>query len=69
MLIKKKSLNFKSLPETVTLSIAIFQSRTEVVYKDPAVIDIQLLRAGLPIEHVVKAGLKSWKQELCYSFL
>lgn len=56
----KKHLNFKSLPETVTLSTAIFQSRTEVVYKDPAVIDIQLLGAGLPIEHVVKAEI------LCY---
>lgn len=51
----KKCLNFKSLPETVTLRIAIFQSRTEVVYKDPAVIAIQLLGAGLPIEHVVKS--------------
>lgn len=55
----KKHLNFKSLPETVTQSIVIFQSRIEVVYKDPAVINIQLLRAGLPTEHVVKAGLKS----------
>lgn len=55
----KKHLNFKSLTETVTLSIAIFQSRIEAVYKDPAVIDIQLPGAGLPTEHVVKAGLKS----------
>lgn len=55
----KKHLNFKSLPETVTQSIVIFQSRIEVVYKDPAVINIQLLRARLPTEHVVKAGLKS----------
>lgn len=39
----KKHFNFKSLPETVTLSIGIFQSRIEVVYKDPAAIDIQLL--------------------------
>lgn len=54
----KKHLNFKSLTETVTLSIAILQSRIEVVYKDPAVIDIQLLGAELPTEHV-KAGLKS----------
>lgn len=39
----KKHLNFKSLPETVTQSIAIFERRTEVVYEGPRVIDIQLL--------------------------
>lgn len=56
MLIKNTLLS--KVYQKVTLSIAIFQSRIEVVYKDPAVIDIQLLRAGLPTEHV-KAGLKS----------
>lgn len=40
----KRHLNFKSLSETVTWSVSIFESRTEVVYKDPRVIDIQLLR-------------------------
>lgn len=49
----------ESLPETVTLSTAAFQSRTEAVYKDQTVIDIQLLGAGLLTERVLKAGLKS----------
>ena len=58
-MLSKKHLNLKSLPETVTLHMAIFESGTEVVCKDPAVIDIQLLGAGLQIECVLKAGLKS----------
>ena len=69
----KKHLRFKSLPETVTLSVAIFESRTEVVYKDPTVIDIQLLGAGLQTERALKAGLKSplgwWQQQSCCRFL
>lgn len=68
-----KNLNFKSLPETVTLSTAIFQSRTEVVCKVPAVIDVQLLGAGLQTERVLKAGLKSplsgWQQRSHCGFL
>lgn len=58
-LLIKKTLNFKSLPETVTLSTAISESRTEVVCKVPTVTDVQLLGAGLQTERVLKAGLKS----------